>query len=770
MKKNNTYKTLRGLLLFSSLSLGNIHSVFATSHDDAQAAVHEAELNAEKAKASCTDCDTAQAAAQKALEASHSGAFDIYGKENAQDAQNLKEKATQAAQEAQKAADEKCCQPSAVAWGWGLGLGLSAVAVTGGIWLISKDDSSNDNKDTPKDNHTHPQLSSTLYVFHTATTTEVLDLGSGDHISEYKDVIHAADNHAHLDKYTHESHRISDKKGLERIPDTTTTNAVFLDAWGSATQTTRTYLDQKLKLAALDLKKANLIVRSEGALSTLALRLESNSTDSGILNIEEGGSVNTHTLYVAPGARLTGGERLTYNSEATDQYGISINDLKAQRHVRFPWVAGGRFIIAGSVDHLNLTSGMTLTSEGEAAHISTLKHNKGTLELKTSAPFKVDTYTAGSESPIHVIWDQSTATPLLNAGNIILTDTLNVTVSSLADSIAEGSSITLIRATNGTISGDGVAKSAATFAATFKIEKNSVARSVTLTLSSRSNTTPMSAISHLTPAAHELSDHLLKSSSSKVGSRLVVMDMDTAVTALNAATAESYLSVSTPLPMDFAGMYTNTAAVDTGVWSIAHDSVNQHLTGVNMSLSQGWHAGISMAMPKHLIHHPPEAYTYGFHLHNTKLTMDAFTNMRGSSYGTRLGWKASAWNMGITYMSDQRSGNILTALGKIHTPNALQHRVMCNIGAETTINQMGNLPIHLGINTFVDVYKALGNRTVSINDETYALSLSHLNKGYGVQLQATLPVSCGFFSASWILYGHSQAFTPELALSFNLDW
>lgn len=769
MKKNNTKKTLRDLLLFSALSLGGTHSVFATPHDDAQAAVREAELNAEKAKASDADCNIAKAAAQKALEAANSNAFDVYEKENATDAQVLKAKATQAAQEAQKAADEKCDQPPAVAWGWGLGLGLGAVAAAGGILLISKDNS-DDNNDTAEDSHTPSQLSSTLYVFHPATTAEIMDLGSGDNISEYKDVIHAADNHAHLGEYTHESHRISDKKGHARIPNATATNAVFLDTWGSERQTTSTYLDQKLKLAALDLKKANLTVRSAGALSTLALRLESNSTDSGILNIEEGGSVKTHTLYIGPTARVTGGQRLTYNSEATDQYGISINDLKTQRHVRFPWVEEGRFIIAGSVDHLNLTSGMKLTPEGSAGHIGTLTHSGGILELKASAPLTSDTYTAGSECPIHVVWDQAPATPLLTATNITLTDTLSVAVNSLDSSIAEGSSITLIRATNGAISGNGVAKSAATFAATFELEKDSTAKSVTLKLKSRSNSTPMSAISQLTPAAHELSERLLKRTNSKVGSRLVAMDIDTAVIALNAATAESYLSVSTPLPMDFAAMHAHTTSHDTGVWSIAHETVNQQLAGLNAALGHGWHTGISMASPKQLLHTSTEAYTYGFHLHNTNLTMDAFTNMQGSSYGTHLGWKASAWNMGITYMADQRSGNTLTALGNIHTSSALQHRVMCNIGAETTINQIGNLPIHLGINTFVDVYKALGNRTVSINDETYALSLSHLNKGYGVQLQATLPVSCGFFSASWILYGHSQAFTPELALSANLDW
>lgn len=152
-----------------------------------------------------------------------------------------------------------------------------------------------------------------------------------------------------------------------------------------------------------------LTILKDGNLTPLALRLE-NANVSTLAT----GKLTTHALYVDEKSVINYGQNITYVPDNLDQFGLTINQLNIHKHKRFPWATEGEFMVAGRVDHLKVTPGVTLFTEGNAANFMTVEHQGGIIELTSSAPFKTNEYRVSApDGVLNVVWDTGLAQPLM---------------------------------------------------------------------------------------------------------------------------------------------------------------------------------------------------------------------------------------------------------------------------------------------------------------------------------------------------------------------
>lgn len=179
-------------------------------------------------------------------------------------------------------------------------------------------------------------------------------------------------------------HSVQATENPPKMPDAERITPVFIDAWGDSAKNKADFtLGTSATFSIMDLLDANLTISQGGNLTTLALRLE-NATVSVLAT----GKLTTHALYVSANSVINSGQNITYEPNKLDQFGLTMDQLNKQKHKRFPWATEGEFMVAGQVDHLKVTPGVKLYTEGIAANFTTVEHQGGVIELTGSARSK----------------------------------------------------------------------------------------------------------------------------------------------------------------------------------------------------------------------------------------------------------------------------------------------------------------------------------------------------------------------------------------------
>jgi hypothetical protein len=613
-----------------------------------------------------------------------------------------------------------------------------------------------------------------VFVFHHADNAAPLELTDGSNIYALKDLLHAHDNKDALGEFTREPHRIDEKSDHTTLPDATSTQAVYLDVVGTATQPTHTTLNKHLKLSSLYLENATLTINESQLLQTLACVMANNTQ----LTLKA--ALDAKAVFIKPGALVIKGENLRFLTLDEADYGTTVEKLKTDRKSRFAEIRPNTFMIGGIVDTINLNNAnLKVSGYGNNGWIATLNHTDGTLGLRTDAPLTVTNYNApelifGANTlevlgnSVHalygttiVFWNTTPSTPLMsviNSSNI--QRNLYIKVTELSSNIPSGSTITLMQ--GGDVASATYNTPSPGFGATFEITKDTILKNVNLTVT---RTTPSTA--GLSLSAQALSRKLLAATKTHVGSRLVVMPQKTAITALNATVNSGYLSTTLPLPATFNAIH----AAHTSY--VVNSSPMQNVSGLKALLNNG--AGISVsvvtsALDANTSARNATAATYGASFNHKNMAVDVFTNPLETVYGSRLTYATALGYADLTYFTQARNGTTNTELGTVYCPNVVQHRVTFNLGTQHHIQQDTCAPINLAANAFVDVYNALGERTLYINTEDYTLPLSVSTPSYGVQLQASVPVAAGYLSAACRFYRQESTVTPEVAFAINLNW
>ena len=145
-------------------------------------------------------------------------------------------------------------------------------------------------------------------------------------------------------------------------------------------------------------------------------------------------------------------------------------------------------MVAGRVDHLTLTPGVKLYTQGRTARIDLVDQQGGTVELTSSAPFNVSTYMVSQAGgTLNVVWDTPSTTPLMQAEYTDIKSPVSVTLTELDGSIKIGDKVVLIESKRSKLTQfiQGKQTFAAAFDLTNSTDETTKANRLTLTLTGK---------------------------------------------------------------------------------------------------------------------------------------------------------------------------------------------------------------------------------------------------------------------------------------------
>ena len=594
------------------------------------------------------------------------------------------------------------------------------------------------------------------YVYHPADTTSPNIIGL-DNLSYLRDVLHANDNLEHMREHTNEAHSLEErghafKKAAFVTKDGKKSyNMTFIDAIGmNAGNPQATYLDSTVKVSGLYLQHTNLDVRTNKTLTADAL-----SVKNGTLEVN--GTVSVGSFLLDTDATLTGGDKIELN--ATSSKSI-IDYMKKNLPSRYDWADYGKFDLRGTVDTFTANKGMSVylaPASAENAQVTgTLTHSGGTVVLSASKPTQVKDYKVTEASVLSVNWDTVTqAAPLMT-----VTGTCNVGTNLLGVQIKSIPSILLVKdATLTVLSAPSITGTRATYnqdlaGGKFEFKKDDTALTVICTKATTS-------VAGATGLSASLSADILGKTDGAVKGRFAALEIPTAIAALDTAVSDHYLSDVTAAPLSYFNIHQQ--AYTAGGWNGVDESSESTLTsmGVNVGSAK---VGISVSTPT--VQTPSALQTVGAHLLSKDVFMDAFYTAGQNGVGSTVGWQHDGFNVGVSYMYDQRHGVSETnPMGRIETNNVNQHRILLNAGLNKRIES-----IDFSATAFAEVLRAAHGYDLSINDEKFHINGHSFDRHCGLHLQAKANLDTGYISAAFGLSGSSRAVEPTTSVSFSLSY
>jgi hypothetical protein len=591
-----------------------------------------------------------------------------------------------------------------------------------------------------------------------STSNKIIELSDAAYYMTIDSYLHWQKNQKALPIKGSLPHSVKDTQKISTLPNSENKKAIVIDAWGeSAKNKARFQLTQENTVSVVDLKDSSLDIASKGALTTLAFRMENTN-----LTLSSTGTLKTHVMYVDTNSQITNGQMISYTPESIDQFGMSMKDLNSQRHRRFPWATEGEFMIADEVDHLIVTPGMTLYTQGEKAHFQFIDQKGGTVELTSSAPLNVDSYFVKSPSNINVVWDKQTETPLMTTkfAKIESDVSVELSLSELSNDIKTGDHVTLIKTENGTL--NRFKKAVQTFGATFDLETGDDSKQVTLTLTGRGvNSRGLSSTALALLAHHSLN------SATSLGQHLTVMDTHVAETTLNHIASSGYLRPINTAPLSFDAMrLSNYQYQPSGLISSAqHTAVHiQNASGAKI----GDHALIGISATDAPAVFERRATVWGIHGLYHHIAADGFATNDGNLYGARIGINYGQVQDGsisfdLTTQINKRSGSYDSALGHVFTKNIHETRIISNVALKKRFESVEFVgQIFSEIHAFRNAY------SVFINHENITIPLQSLPLSYGIQLQTSFDFKYEGFTGAYVISHENQAFSQKINLMYNI--
>ncbi len=546
------------------------------------------------------------------------------------------------------------------------------------------------------------------------------------------------------------------------IPDATATIPVIMDVWGdSPTQKEKFQLSRSATFSVIDLKDSDLKILPNNTLTAMALRLENSN-----FSISSQAKLTTHALYVGANSSIQNGENIVYTPNNFEQFGITLNQLKVQKHKRFPWATEGEFMIAGKIDHLTVTPGLKLYTQGRTANIRILNHQGGTIELTSSAPFETTSYTvnAGNNS-IRVIWDTASKTPLMRSNYVQMNNDVSVVLSALDSTIETGDHIILIETKNGTLNrfNKGIQTFAATFDLATKTDEATKALQLTLTLTEKGLSAQ--GLSHTeTAIAHQLLQH-----DAVAGNlRTALLNKDGVNAALREITTGQHLTPIQTSPLSFDGLrYLDPKHANTGVIQTVNQTGTMTETTYGMNVTPQTQVGVSLTHPSFMGN--SASNVWALHGQSQHLGIDGFISADGKLHGAAAGLYHGNAEDGyaavtLSTMHHKRSGLGDSILGRIDAAELNETHVFANA---TLKKRIANIDISAQL--FSSVYAKRDAHVLKINNKNIDIPLQTLPLTYGVQMQTSFNVNVGTLTAGYGISKDLTGYVQSLNLMFDIQ-
>ncbi len=557
-------------------------------------------------------------------------------------------------------------------------------------------------------------------------------------------------------------HSVKATQNIPYIPDTTATIPVIMDVWGeSPKQKGNFQLDRSATFSVIDLKDSDLKVLPNGNLTALALRLENSN-----FSISSQAKLTTHSLFLGPKSSIQNGENIIYTPNALEQFGMTLDQLKIQKHRRFPWATEGEFMIAGTIDHLAVTPGLKIYTQGTTANIDILKHQGGTIELTSSSPFKTSSYLVETaNSSINVIWDIASKTPLMTSNYVQMNNSVSVVLSTLDNKIETGDHIVLVETKSGSLNqfNKGVETFGATFDLATKTDDTTKVSQLTLTLTRKGLSAQ--GLSHTETA---IARQLLQHDAVKGNLRTALLNKDVAETALRDITTGQHLAPIRTFPLSFDGLrYLDHKHPNTGVIQTVNQIGTTTETAYGMNVTSQSQVGVSLTQPSFM--GASASSVWALHGQSQYMGIDGFVSADGKLHGAAAGlYHGNAEDgyaaLSLSTMHHTRNGLGDCVFGRINATAINETHVVANLTLKKRI-----IDIDISAQIFSDVYAKRDAHVLRINSENIAVPLQNLPLTYGFQLQASFNVNVGTLTAGYGITDDLTGYTQTLNLMFDLE-
>lgn len=591
--------------------------------------------------------------------------------------------------------------------------------------------------------------------------TDAFDFTDSGNFMTLESYLHWAENQKILNTPGSVPPSVKTTQSIPTIPDATATIPVIMDAWGeSPTQKGNFQLSRSATFSVIDLKDSDFRILQNHTLTAMALRLENSK-----FTINSQANLTVHSLFVGPNSSVQNGENITYTPNKLEQFGMTLDQLKTQKHRRFPWATEGEFMIAGTIDHLNVAPGIKLYTQGSSAQIGVLRHEGGTIDLTSSSPFQTSSYIVESgNNAIRVIWDIDSKTPLMSSTYVQMNSGVSVVLSTLNSSIETGDHLVLVETKNGKL--DQFTKGVQTFAATFdlatKTDDTTKVSQLTLTLTGKGLSAQ--GLSHTeTAIAHQLLQQDIISGNL----RTALLNKDVAEAALRDITLGQHLTSIRTSPLSFDGLrYLDHTHATTGVIQTVNQTGATTEAAYGMNVTAQSKVGVSLTSPSFMENSTPSVWA--LHGQYQQFGIDGFVSADGNLHGAAAGLYHGNANDGyaafsLSTMHHKRRGFGDNIFGRIDAAAVNETHVFANLTLKKRI-----IDTDISAQFFSDLYAKRDAHMLKINNENIAVPLQNLPLTYGFQLQASLNVNVGTLTAGYGITRDLAGYAQTLSLMFDL--
>jgi len=557
-------------------------------------------------------------------------------------------------------------------------------------------------------------------------------------------------------------HSINTTQKLKKVPDSDSSSGVIMDAWGySAKNKGQFELSGDATFSCLDLRDSDLRIRGSGNLTALALRFE-----NAQVSISQTGKITTHALYVDKDSVITNGNNIRYVPDELSHFGMTMQQLNANKHKRFPWATEGEFMVEGRVDHLILTPGVKLYTQGRAARIDLVDQQGGFIELTSSAPFNVSTYMASQAGgTLNVVWDTPSTTPLMQVEYTEIKSPVSVTLSELNGSIKIGDKIVLIESKRSKLTGfiQGRQTFAASFDLTNSADETIQANRLTMTLTGKG--LKATGLSH---TETQIARQILSQDDVKGTLRTALLDTTTAKKALHDITQGSHLSAIRSIPLTFDGLHEGDQyRAETGVFHGVYQTGLETQNTVGLNPTPNARLSVSVTQPTIGM---PQSNIGAMHGQYKQMGIDGFSSVDGTLNGASLG--ACHGNMSdgyaalnISTLRHARHGSSNTVFGQLDVNTANETHVFCTA---TLKKRTANIDVSAQI--FTEIYAARSSYRATLNNANLSIPAEILPLTYGVQFQTAFTYDCGrLTTGGGLTKDISLGYSPSFNLSFDME-
>lgn len=541
-------------------------------------------------------------------------------------------------------------------------------------------------------------------------------------------------------------------------------NPVLYDVLGRKDKSNKVYLDGKMHVAGFAGEHADIEMRKGADFYTTACLLEGNS----VLTIDTGSNVQVGSLHVKSGSKV-GGEGVLLVEPLADY--AHNDEFFGLNHGRedFNWATkGGLVIVDGSMESLNLTKDVHLTSKAHGS-VRNLSLGGGIINLKASTSIEVENLSGSGGATFKFGWD--TLKPTLRDGVLNVVSpfsaeegSVKVNLTELASDIADGSSIYIVK--HKEKPSNDIFKMNELFGANVGLSSDDTG--VKLTLFSRGLNAPLKGM------GRQFAQDALNS---PMGSKFAVMDAHTTASSFEGATAESTLNNRVSFNANFTDLHAKLSEAKKGVIASSTETASKVTQSTGYAFNNGFVLAFSATEDAEKDSEEKKkddgkVDLLGLHFGKGGFFMDAFaknTSSKKASFGFDVSYNLKGFDLGVNYNHGTNSHETNSVIGNVSIPSFHYDKASMYVGFSHSVKQLDAKPIKFASKVGVDVYSSIAAHTASLNGVAFNMSAYSPVKSVTAELDAELPFALGSFLISYGVRSNED-FTGQFgALRFKIE-